>query len=179
MEFVNRLREEIPDAAKDLRLNFSTVLQSQYLSPEQIWSVALSASFFVQQPRLIEAVLADAIGVIGQEGVDDARGAAAIMGMNTVYYRFRHMISKESYSTRMAGLRMNRLVNPSTTKTQFELCSLGCAAIAGCEACLQAHEESLLKEGLTEEQVHDTVRIAAVTQGVAIALSSTASALER
>ena len=171
MENVNQLMEQIPAAAADLSSNLSTVLQSQFLLPEQIWSVALTSSYFVQQPALTAAVLADAQGVIGEEGVEDARGAAAIMGMNAVYYRFRHMISKESYSERMAGLRMNRMVNPATSKIQFELCSLACAAIAGCEACLQAHEANLVEEGLTEDQVHDTIRIAAVVQGIAVALS--------
>jgi lipoyl-dependent peroxiredoxin subunit D len=42
--------------------------------------------------------------------------------------------------------------------------------LAGCEACQKAHEASLRKEGLTEAHVHDVVRIAAVVQGVAIAL---------
>jgi alkyl hydroperoxide reductase subunit D len=171
MENVNQLMEQIPAAAADLSSNLSTVLQSQFLSPKQIWSVALASSYFVQQPALTAAVLADAQGVIGEEGVEDSHGAAAIMGMNAVYYRFRHMISKESYSERMAGLRMNRMVNPATSKIQFELCSLACAAIAGCEACLQAHEANLVEEGLTEDQVHDTIRIAAVIQGVAVAIS--------
>ena len=171
MENVNRLMEQIPEAADDLSSNLSTILQSQFLSPEQIWSIALSSSFFVQQPSLTAAVLADAQGVIGEDGVEDARAAAAIMGMNAVYYRFRHMIDKESYTERMSGLRMNRMVNPATSKVQFELCSLACAAIAGCEACLLLHEESLINEGLTEDQVHDTIRIAAVIQGIAVALS--------
>jgi alkyl hydroperoxide reductase subunit D len=61
--------------------------------------------------------------------------AASIMGMNAVYYRFRHMISKQGYSERMVRLRMNRMMNPVTSKLQFELCSLACAAIAGCQAC--------------------------------------------
>lgn len=170
MENVNQLRERVPDAAKDLRLNLSTVLQGQFLSAEQTWSVAMTAAYFTGHSQVIDAIRADAQSIIGDEGLDDALAAASIMGMNTVYYRFRHMIDKESYSKRMAGLRMNRMVNPATSKVLFELCSLGCAALAGCEACLQAHEASLLSEGITEEQVHDTVRIAAVIQGVAVAL---------
>ena len=171
MENINELLKQVPPAASDLASNLSTVLQSQFLSPQQIWSVALTSSFFVQHPALTAAVLGDAQGIIGEDGVEDARGAAAIMGMNAVYYQFRHMIDKESYSERMAGLRMNRMVNPATSKLQFELCSLACAAIAGCEACLLAHEANLVEEGLTEDQVHDTIRIAAVIQGIAVALS--------
>lgn len=170
MEHVSQLLQHVPPSAADLASNLATVLRSQCLSPEQVWSVALSSSFFVQHPALITAVLADATGIIGEDGVEDARGAASIMGMNAVYYRFRHMISKQSYSERMVGLRMNRMMNPVTSKLQFELCSLACAAIAGCQSCLQVHEANVIEEGLTEDQVHDTIRIAAVIQGVAIAL---------
>ena len=72
MENVNQLMEQIPAAAADLSSNLSTVLQSQFLSPEQIWSVALTSSFFVQHPALTTAVLGDARGdALGRwKGVD-------------------------------------------------------------------------------------------------------------
>ena len=100
MENINELLKQVPLEASDLASNLSTVLQSQFLSPEQIWSVALTSSFFVQHPALTTAVLADARGVIGEDGVEDARGAAAIMGM-------KHAISalQESLNT---GLVVDR-----------------------------------------------------------------------
>ena len=49
---------------------------------------------------------------------------------------------------------------------------MACAALAGCQMCVQSHEASLLKEGLTEDQVHDSVRIAAVVNGFSVALAT-------
>jgi alkyl hydroperoxide reductase subunit D len=92
------------------------------------------------------------------------------MGMNTVYYRFRHMIGKESYSSRPARLRMTRIAQPATDKATFELMSLACAAQAGCEACIQNHEGSLVKLGVSEDACHDAVRIAAVVRGAIVGL---------
>jgi len=92
------------------------------------------------------------------------------MAMNTVYYRFRHMIGKESYSARPARLRMNRMNQPTTTKADFELMSLGCAALAGCEMCLKSHESSLLQLSLSEEACHDAVRIAAVVNATVVGI---------
>ena len=63
------------------------------------------------------------------------------------------------------------MANPATSKVDFEVMSLACAALAGCGACIQAHEATLLKEGLSEQHVNEVVRIAAVVQGAAIALS--------
>ena len=96
--------------------------------------------------------------------------AAAIMAMNNVYYRFRHMVGKPSYSEKPARLRMNRLVKPATNKVDFELFSLAVSAVNGCEACVRSHEQVVTQGGLSEDAVHDAVRIAAVVHAAAVSL---------
>lgn len=172
MQHLDALRDTFPEAAKDLRLNLQSVLTSEHLNADQTWGVALTSAFFIGEPRLRDAVLADAqLAGIGEAVIDDARAAAALMAMNTIYYRFRHMVAKESYSQRPARLRMSRMAKPATSKGDFELFALAVAVLAGCEACVQAHEASILQHGLGEEHVHDTVRIAAVIRGAATALT--------
>jgi len=92
------------------------------------------------------------------------------MGMNNVYYRFRHMIGKESYATKPARLRMNWLAKPKGGKADFELFSLAVSAINGCEMCIRSHEQVVTGGGLSEDQVHDAVRVAATLQATAISL---------
>ena len=92
--------------------------------------------------------------------------------MNNVYYRFRHLVGKPSYGEKPARLRMNRLAKPATSKVDFELFSLAVSAINGCETCIQAHEKVVLEGGLTEDQVHDAVRIAATIHAAAVALEA-------
>ncbi len=46
------------------------------------------------------------------------------------------------------------------------------SAVNGCEACIQAHEKAVLEGGLTEDHVHDAVRIAAVVYAAATALDA-------
>ena len=94
------------------------------------------------------------------------------MGTNTVFYRFRHMVGKDSYGQKPARLRMQWMARPKTGKDVFELASLAIAALAGCEACIKAHENSVLQHGLTEDHVLEAVRIAAVLNGAAVALRS-------
>jgi alkyl hydroperoxide reductase subunit D len=65
---------------------------------------------------------------------------------------------------------MARIAQPATSKIDFELMSLGCAALAGCEACIQNHEASLVHLGAGEDACHDAVRIAAVMSAVACGL---------
>jgi alkyl hydroperoxide reductase subunit D len=66
---------------------------------------------------------------------------------------------------------MSRLAQPATNKLDFELFALGVSAINACEACVKAHEKAVLDGGLTEEHVHDAVRIAATIAATAIASS--------
>lgn len=167
---INALRERLPEAAKDMRLNLQTVLSESSLSEEQVWGVAASCAIASRNADLIRAVLEDAAASASPATLEDARAAAVIMGMNNVYYRFRHMIGKEDYSTRPARLRMNYLARPQSSKADFELYCLAVSAINGCESCVRSHEQTVLGAGLSMDQVHDAVRIASVMHATAIAL---------
>lgn len=178
MATLDELKASLTDETKDLRLNLSNVLDSGDLAPAERWAVALTSAFFLRARDLSDALLVAGAEHLTPEAVADARAAAAIMGMNTVYYRFRHMIGKESYSKRQAGLRMSRMSKPATSKGLFELAAMACAALAGCEMCLRAHEQSLLAEGYTEDRIHQVIRIAAVVNGFVIAAASSGNSAE-
>lgn len=172
MSTLDAVRDSLPDVAKDIRLNLDSVLRTTSLSVAERWGVALASALAVRQPRLTAAILEATTAAADQSVVDDAAAAAVLMGMNNVFYRFRHFVGKETYSTRPARLRMNRLVQPATNRADFELFSLAVSAINGCESCVRAHEKAVLEGGLTEEHVHDAVRIAATIQAAAVALDS-------
>jgi lipoyl-dependent peroxiredoxin subunit D len=94
------------------------------------------------------------------------------MAMNNVYYRFRHMVGTPVYGEKPAGLRMNRLMQPATNRTDFELMALAVSAINGCEMCVRAHEKTVTEGGLTPDHVNDAVRIAATVYAAAVALEA-------
>lgn len=170
MPSLDSLRNAIPDSAKDIRLNLQAVLQGGPLSEAQRWGVALATAAASRNARLREAVLAEARAQVDPAVLDDALAAAALMAMNNVYYRFRHLVGKPAYAAKPARLRMNRMVRPATSKADFELFSLAVSAINGCESCIRAHESVVLTNGLTEDHVHEAVRIAATMQAAAVAL---------
>jgi lipoyl-dependent peroxiredoxin subunit D len=167
---VESLRTNIPDVAKDIRLNLQSVLQPGALTPAQRWGVAIASAVAARNTALRDALIADAGTQVGADVIDDAVAAAALMAMNNVYYRFRHLVGKESYSQMPARLRMQRIAKPVTNKADFELFCLAVSAINACEMCIRSHEEIVLKGGLTEEQVHDAVRIAATVNAAALSL---------
>ena len=167
------IRDTLPDDLKDIRLNVGAVLTGENLQPAQALGIALAAARFVRCQPLTEALEADMRAGLGDAAspmLSDAVAAAGLMAMNTVYYRFRHMLGKESYEARSPRLRMSRMAQPATSKLDFELMSLGCAELAGCELCIKNHEASLLHLGASEDACHDAVRIAAVINAAACGL---------
>jgi alkyl hydroperoxide reductase subunit D len=172
MAALDAITDALPEGAKDIRLNLQAVLRESSLTPAQAWGVAVASAATARNRPLLEAIVADASTASDPAVVDDALAAAAVMAMNNVYYRFRHMVGKAAYGQKPARLRMNRLAKPATTKADLELFSLAASAVNGCEICVQAHEKAVLEAGLTEDNVHDAVRIAAVIHAAAVAFES-------
>lgn len=172
MSALETIREKLPDAARDIRLNLQNVMDSQNLTPDQRWGVALACAYATRNPELRDAVVADAKAADVSDAVfEDAKAAAVLMGMNNVYYRFRHFMGPESsYDSMRANLRMQRLVNVSTNKTDFELFSMAVSSINGCETCVRSHEAVVVKGDVSDQAVHDAIRIASTLQAAAIAL---------
>lgn len=164
------LREELPDVARDTKINLSNVLGQSSLTPAQTWGVAVASAFAARHERLAKTILNEAKGKVDATVIEDAKAASSVMGMNNIYYRFRHVIGKPGYSEKPARLRMQRLVQVASNKIDFELFCLAVSAINGCGMCLGAHEKVVVEGGLTEDQVHDAVRIASVIHAAAVGL---------
>jgi alkyl hydroperoxide reductase subunit D len=171
MTNLDQLKERLPDHARDLRINLGAIGSSTALTPAQAWTIALACAAITRQRDLLAAVEADAATQLEPAALAAARGAAAIMGMNNVYYRFVHFMGEASeYGHMPARLRMQVIGNPRIAKLEFELACLAASAISGCEACVRSHEHAVRERGGTKEQVHEAIRIAAVLAGVAVAL---------
>jgi alkyl hydroperoxide reductase subunit D len=170
MPSLEELRGNLPEVARDTKLNVQAVLQESTLSVGQRWGVAIACAAASRNRDVLQSILAEAVPHITPETRDDALAAASLMAMNNVYYRFRHLVGKDAYSQKPARLRMNRLAKTAGPKVDFELFCLAVSAINACEACIQSHEKTVLAGGLSEDHVHDAVRIASVIQAFAVSL---------
>lgn len=169
---LDQLKERIPDFARDLRINLGVIGSSTALTPQQAWTIALASAVMTRNRDVIAAVEGDAAAQLDVKALDAARGAAAIMGMNNVYYRFTHYMGDSGeYAHMPARLRMQIIGNPGIDKLDFELACLAASAISGCESCVRSHEKAVRERGGSKEQVQDAVRIAAALNGVAVALA--------
>lgn len=172
IETVNDLAGKLVAPAKDVKLNLKGAFKSTHLSEAQTYGIALACAYNEGYEPLIEAIKGDGLsaGALDDAVIEDAQAAAALMSMNNVYYRFRHMMGKESYDNMPARLRMTRMAKLSTDKVTFELFSIAVSAINGCEMCLQSHEATLTQHGASEDAIHDAIRIAAIIRSAAVSL---------
>jgi alkyl hydroperoxide reductase subunit D len=164
---LEHLMDTVPAYAKDLKLNMSSVMQQPDLTPQQAWGSALACAIAARNPQLLAAISAQAATVLSPEAVEAAKAAAAIMGMNNVFYRFHHLTTNEKYSTMPARLRMNVLRTHGIEHVDFELFCLAVSAINACDKCVDSHEKVVRDKGLGEENVLAAVRIASVIHALA------------
>ncbi len=172
---LDAIRDALPDYARDLKLNLGSVLTptgAPGLSEKQIWAVALASAIASRNLPFARDIEALASAHLDAAYLNAARAAAAIMGMNNIYYRFLHLVEDPEYAQLPARLRMNVIGNPGIDKVDFELLSLAVSAINGCGTCVASHERQLRKHELTRETVQSAVRIAATVHAVARVLES-------
>ncbi|WOI52926.1 carboxymuconolactone decarboxylase family protein [Parvularcula sp. LCG005] len=172
---IDALREHLPDYAKDIRLNLGSLAGETVLNDQQKWGTFLSCAIATHNPAIIKPIADEVAGKLSPEGIQAAKAAATIMGMNNVYYRFTHMVSDKNYATMPAKLRMQVIANPGVDKLDFELWCLAVSAINGCGMCVDSHEGVVRKGGMTSEMVQTAVRIAAVVRAASVALDSEAA----
>jgi lipoyl-dependent peroxiredoxin subunit D len=164
------IRDSIPDYARDLKLNLGSVLTeagAPGLNDRQIWTVAVASAIASRNLAFTRALEAAAAEHLDAAHLQAARAAAAIMGMNNIYYRFLHLVEDAEYQAMPARLRMNILANPGIDKLEFELLSLAVSAVNGCGLCISSHEKKLRAHGYTREMIQSAVRIAATVHAVA------------
>ena len=171
---IEALKDTLPEYAKDLKLNLSSLANETLLTEQQRAGTFIACALAARERTTTAAVMASFAPALSPEALAAAKAAAAIMAMNNIYYRFTHLASAEDYKTLPARLRMNVIGKPGVDKADFELWCLAVSAINGCGVCIDSHEKILRQAGLSAEQVQAAVRIAAVVHAVAATLDGEA-----
>ena len=168
---LEQLLERCPEYAKDLKLNLGSVLRQTELTEQQAWGTAVCSAVAARNPEFVEAVLAEAAQHLNEQALFAAKAAAAVMGMNNIFYRFRHLSSNEKYGAMPARLRMQVIRTHGSDPVDFELWCLAVSAINGCGACVDSHEKVLREKGVSEETILAAVRIASTIHALSAVLA--------
>lgn len=164
---LKQFAEALPDYAKDVRLNLSSILADQLMPEERKLALLVACAHGTGYKPLVEAAENEAGGKLSDEVSNAARGAAAVMSMNNVYYRFVHLVANPEYGKLPARLRMNVIASHGIAREEFELMSLAVSAMNGCGLCIDSHERVLLEHGVKPDAIQAAVRIAAVMNALA------------
>jgi alkyl hydroperoxide reductase subunit D len=169
---IENLKNQIGDFAKDTRINLSNVISEKAagLEARQVYGTALASAYATKNKIVVAEILDEVKDKLGEADINAAKAAASIMAMNNIFYRFNHLVSDKEYSTMPAGLRMQVIGNPGVEKVDFELYALAVSAINGCGACIDSHEQTLVKHGLSKQGVQSGIKIAAVIFAAAQAI---------
>ncbi len=159
--------ETLPEYAKDIRLNLGSILSDQLIGEERKLAVLLACAHGSGYRPLVAAAEAEVSAKLSNDVANAARGAAAVMAMNNVYYRFVHLVANPEYNKMPARLRMNFIGSHGVAKELFELMSLAVSAMNGCGMCIDSHERVLLEHGVKPDIIQSAVRIAAVMKALA------------
>jgi len=169
-QWIDQLKEGLPDYAKDTKLNIDAVIKRSTLPQEEAEAVALAAAFATGNGKLVQFIQNN---LTDEKERDAALTAGSIMAQNNVWYPYVEMADDENLKGLPAQLRMNAIASHGgTTKARFEAYSLAASIVGKCHFCVKAHYETLKKEGYTVEQLRDIGRIAAVMNSVAKVLNS-------
>lgn len=166
MNWVENIKNSMPEYAKDIKLNLDNVINRSGLDEIDAHACALAAAIASGNGGLVYEIQHNSI-LVGTDERQAAMTAAALMGMNNIYYPFTEMTGDENLRKLPAGLRMTAYANHGgVSKKKFEMYAL-CASIVGkCHFCVKSHYDILKNEGMTVQQLQMVGKIAAVISAI-------------
>jgi len=161
--WVDSIKESIPDWSKDIKLNLDSVINRSPLDPVDTHAVALAAALASGNGPLAYNLQIDEVLSLNVAECDAAKTAASLMGMNNVYYPFVEMTGDVELKNLPAGLRMNAYANHAgVSKKKFEMYALAASIVGKCHFCVKNHYDVLKKEGMSATELQHVGKIAAV-----------------
>ncbi len=171
MEFLSSIKDRIPDYAKDIRLNLDGTIARSSLEGSDAVAVALAAAFAAKSKTIVDAIRSS--GALSPEEINGAQTAAALMGMNNVWYPFVEMANDADLKSQRPELRMGAYAtHGGVDKRRFEMYALAASIVGKCHFCVASHFALLKNEqGMSAQQLRDVGRIAAVVNAAAQVLA--------
>ena len=115
-QWVDQLKEGLPEYAKDTKLNLDAVIKRSSLAPEEAEAIALASAFATGNGKLITFISSS---IADTKERDAALTAGSIMAQNNVWYPYVEMADDENLKGLPAQLRMNAIASHGgTTKAR-------------------------------------------------------------
>ena len=146
---------------------------SASLAPAQLWGCVLASAHAVGTPAVLRLAEAGALEAgLSEVQREAARGAAAVMAQNNVYFRAIELIEDPALEAQPSRLRMHAVHHPQVPSTDMHLMCLAVSAINGCGACMKSHTGALRALGVEPATQAAAVRVGALVNAACRVLAS-------
>ncbi|UOF94257.1 MAG: carboxymuconolactone decarboxylase family protein [Bacteroides sp.] len=166
--FLNVLQNTEYRYPKDINVSINNAINVDHLSKKEAIIIAISSAIG-NNSSILKKSLYDFSKKeieISNDEYSEIISCVSLMSINNVIYRFKHFIKDGSYNNHPVNVKMNIMANPILGKEIFELISIVISAINSCQACIEAHENSLIKLNVSKNTIFDAIRIGAIITGL-------------
>jgi lipoyl-dependent peroxiredoxin subunit D len=147
------------------------VIARSSLDSADALGAALAAAYAARSKPIVDAIRSS--GQLSEVDTNAVLSAAALMGMNNVWYPYVEMTADPELKTVRPELRMNAYAtHGGVDRPSFELYALAASIVGKCAFCVQSHYKLLRENGFSTQQLRDVGRIAAVVNAVAQVLAA-------
>jgi alkyl hydroperoxide reductase subunit D len=170
------LIDALPPYARDVARNLAALEAETVLTGQQLWGAVLASAHAVGTPAVVRAAEAAARDAGLSDAVQDAaRGAAAVMAQNNIYFRAIDLLDDPVLTAEPSHLRMSLTFKPGVDPLDFHLWTLAASAIHGCETCLRAQAATLGALGARPPALSAALRAAALIHAAGRILAAEAA----
>jgi alkyl hydroperoxide reductase subunit D len=165
--WLEQVKASIPDHAKDIKLNLDAVINRSGLDPVDTHAIAYASAIAAGNGGLAFEIEHNGPLFTAEKEREAAKTAAALMGMNNIYYPFVEMTQDPDLKGLPPGLRMNAYAtHGGVSKKKFEMYALAASIVGKCHFCVKNHYDVLKKEGMTVQELQMVGKIASVINAV-------------
>lgn len=165
--WLESVKESIPDHSKDIKLNLDNVINRSTLDPVDVHAIAYVSALASGNGGLAFEIEHNGPLFTNEKEREAAKTAASLMAMNNMYYPFVEMTQDPDLKGLPPGLRMNAYAtHGGVSKKKFEMYALAASIIGKCHFCVKNHYDVLKKEGMTVTELQQVGKIASVINAV-------------
>lgn len=170
---IDQLKDQIPDFAKDVRLNLASVMADETLSPQSKYGLLQASAIAIRNPIVTGAIEAAAGVVMTPAVVETAKSAASVMAMNNASLSLRssRLQPRIQVNAGSAAHESARQSAPGQSRCRV-LLAPAVSAINWWGACMEAMKTRPGNPVSGSDAIQTAVRLAAIVQSVAVAIEA-------
>tara|TARA_Y100001970_G_C13772668_1_gene621288 strand:- start:95 stop:628 length:534 start_codon:yes stop_codon:yes gene_type:complete len=163
MKTIEDLKNSIPNFAKDIRLNFSSIIMNSNYEDDLVYGCAYASSLSIGNKKFSKIFKDECKNRLSDEFAESIKSTVAIMTLNNLWYSYRDAMPSTEMRVGPQKLRVNIMGSfAGLNKILFESISLCVSAINGCKFCIKSHSQLLVDSGKTKDYILTIGRIASV-----------------